>query len=131
MGKRKSKRTNKKDKNKTSSTKDHYTRNSIIFLLAFAALTGLGVLRTNHKYWKSYYQYPAQITRIYKRYRGGYGRWWYMDYQYIIDNLTYTESETLSNKSEIEGRQVGDTIIIEISSKNPRVSRYPAKNLKQ
>lgn len=129
MGKKKRK---KKSKKKTTiPPESNYTRNSIIILLVLAALVFVWWSITNYKYWRSYEQYPAQITRIYQIYRGHYNNMWKVEYQYIVDNKTYTGDEEFFNKADYGDLQVGDTINIEVSSTKTEVNRWnPRYNIK-
>ena len=122
MGKKKRKK--KRKKKSTIPPKSNYTRNSIIILLVLAALVFVWWSITNYKYWRSYEQYPARITRIYQIYRGNYNNMWRVEYQYIVDNKTYTDDEEFFNKADYGDLQVGDTINIEVSSTKTEVSRW-------
>jgi len=122
MGKKKRKK--KRKKKSTIPPKSNYTRNSIIILLVLAALVFVWWRITEYKYWRSYELYPAQITRIYQIYAGHYNHMWRVEYQYIVDNKTYTDDEEFFNKADYGDCQVGDTIYIELSSTTPDASRW-------
>lgn len=111
-------------KKPTASKKSNYTRNSIIFLLAVALLIFIWWRITDVKYWQSYELYPAQITRIYSVYSGNMNNMWRVEYQYIVDGKTYKNDEEFFNKYDYGDRQVGDTIIIEVSSTSAEASRW-------
>ena len=56
---------------------------------------------------------------------------WKVEYQYIVDNKTYTGDEEFSNKADYGDLQVGDTINIEVSSTKTEVNRWnPRYNIK-
>ncbi len=108
-------------KKKTATPpKSNYTRNSIIILLVLAALVFVWWRYTDNKYWRSYEQYPAQITKISQIYQ----QMWRVEYQYTVDGTTYTDDEEFFNKADYGDRQVGDTITIEVSTAKTSVSRW-------
>lgn len=121
MGKRKSKKKGNDDKKMTP--KDNYTRNGIVFLLVFFGLIFLWKIRCDYKYWRSYDVYHGQITRIHTAFRGKAGDMWTVEYIYTIDGKTYKDDEEFFHKSDYGDHQVGDTIIVEVSANNPKVSR--------
>ena len=49
---------------------------------------------------------------------------WCVEYQYVVNGKIYTNDDDFFNKSDYGDRQVGDTIIIEVSSYNADVSRW-------
>ncbi len=56
---------------------------------------------------------------------------WKVEYQYIVDNKTYTGDEEFFNKADYGDLQVGDTINIEVSSTKTEVNRWnPNYNIK-
>ncbi|MCQ2298588.1 MAG: DUF3592 domain-containing protein [Bacteroidales bacterium] len=112
-----------KEKSKNITPKDHYTRNSIIFLAVFFGLLFLWKIRCDYKYWRTYDEHPAQITRISTIFRGKAGYMWKVEYQYSIDDKTYKDDEEFFHKSDYGDRQIGDTIIVEVSTNNPGTSR--------
>lgn len=111
-------------KKPTVSKKSNYTRNSIIFLLVLATVLFIWWRITDLKYWQSYEQYPAQITRIYSVYSGKINNMWRVEYQYTVDGKTYTDDEEFFHKYDYGDRQVGDTIYIEVSSTSADASRW-------
>ena len=111
-------------KKPTVSKKSNYTRNSIIILLVLALLVIIWWRITDVKYWQSYEQYPAQITRIYSVYRGKFNNMWRVEYQYIVDGKTYKDDEEFFHKYDYGDLQVGDTITIEVSSTSAEASRW-------
>ena len=111
-------------KKSTVSIKSNQTRNSLIFLLVLAISIIIWWRITDLRYWQNYKKYPAQITKIYQVYRGKYKTMWCVKYQYVVNGKVYTNDDDFFNKSDYGDRQVGDTIIIEVSSYNADVSRW-------
>ena len=118
------KKKRKKKQKKAVAPKSNDTRNSIIFLLVIAGAMAIWGVVCHFKYWKSYEEHPAQITRIYQIYRGHINLMWKVEYQYTIDGKTYINDEEFFYKSDYGDRQVGDSITIEVSSNNSEASRW-------
>lgn len=70
--------------------------------------------------------YPARITNITQGNGRGtaHSERWNVEYLYTIENKTYKGSEIFFSKSEYGDRYVGDTINVDVSSKDASVSRW-------
>lgn len=51
-------------------------------------------------------------------------RGWFIHYQYYIEGKQYKSSQTIRNRSDVEGLSIGDTILIYYSCDYPSISVY-------